>query len=164
MQIEQKEYLAIYTTEYDDTYYIDCITQEDNQMIKKAMIKEDKQKYEADINYNIADPSATISTVSQIVKVSKLNRAIGENLKLLYNYRCQICGENISKIYGVDIVETHHIEPFVESLNNNAENQIIVCPNHHRVIHRAEPIFNRKKLLFIYINGVEEKVVLNKHL
>jgi len=89
------------------------------------------------------------------VKIRKLNRAIGETLKLLYNYRCQICGENIGARYGVSIVE---------SLNNNAENQVIICPNHHRIIHRARPVFNRRKLIFVYNNGVEERIILNQHL
>ncbi|WP_323054225.1 HNH endonuclease [Thermoclostridium stercorarium] len=94
----------------------------------------------------------------------KLNRAIGESLKLLYNYCCQICGENISTRYGVNIVESHHIDPFVESLNNNAENQVIICPNHHRIIHQARPVLDRRKLIFVYHNGLEERIVLNQHL
>lgn len=161
---EQKEYLAIYTTEYDDTYYLECITQEDTRIIKDVLVNEDEQDYEASINYNVIDTSASIAVVSQLVKVRRLNRAIGENLKLLYNYKCQICGEDVGYRYGVHVVESHHIDPFVESLNNNAQNQLIICPNHHRVIHRAVPIFKRKKLIFIYQNGVEEKVILNKHL
>ncbi len=161
---EQKEYLIMYTTEYPDTYLLECITQDDTRVIKETIAREDEQKYEADINYNIVDPNAAINEVNQIVKIRKLNRAIGETLKLLYNYRCQICGENISVKYGVNIVESHHIDPFVESLNNNAENQLIVCPNHHRIIHIAKPAFHRRELIFVYQNGVEERIVLNRYL
>jgi len=161
---EIKEYLAIYTTEYPDTYLLECITQEDTRIIKETMVHEDEQEYEASINYNTVDPNATIAAVNQIVKIRKLNRAIGESLKLLYNYRCQICGENISARYGVNVVESHHINPFVESLNNNSENQVIICPNHHRIIHRARPVFDRRKLIFVYHNGVEERIILNRHL
>lgn len=160
----QKEYLAIYTTEYPDTYLLECITQEDTRTLKETMVCEDEQEYEASINYKIIDPNATIDAINQIVKIRKLNRAIGESLKLLYNYCCQICGENISERYGVNVVESHHIEPFVESLNNNAKNQIIICPNHHRIIHRAGPVFNKRKLIFAYDNGAEEKIILNRHL
>jgi len=161
---EQKEYLAIYTTEYPDTYLLECITQEDTKVLKEAIVFEDEQEYEASINFNIIDPTAKIAVINQIVKIRKLNRAIGENLKLLYNYSCQICGENISARYGVNIVESHHIDPFVESLNNNAENQVIICPNHHRIIHRARPVFDKRKLIYVYNNGLEERIVLNKHL
>jgi len=161
---EKKEYLAIYTTEYPDTYLLECITQEDTNVLKKTMVNEDEEKYEASINYNTSDPNASIAIVNQIEKIRKLNRAIGETLKFLYNYCCQICGENISAKYGVYIVETHHIDPFVESLNNDAENQIIICPNHHSIIHKARPIFDRRKLIFVYHNGVEERIALNQHL
>jgi 5-methylcytosine-specific restriction protein A len=160
----QGEYLAIYTTEYPDTYLLECITQEDTRIIKETMVHEDEQEYEASINYNTVDTTATIAAVNQIVKIRKLNRAIGESLKLLYNYRCQICRENIGEKYGVNIVESHHIDPFVESLNNNAENQVIICPNHHRIIHRAKPVFDRRKLIFVYHNGVKERIMLNQHL
>ena len=35
--------------------------------------------------------------------------------------------------YGSHIVEAHHIDYFVSSLNNDASNQLIVCPNHHSI-------------------------------
>lgn len=161
---EYKEYLAIYTTAYPDTYLLECITLEDTKVAKTIMAREDEQKYEASINYNLVDPNAAIAAMNQIVKIRKLNRAIGENLKLLYDYRCQICGENFGSKYGANITESHHIDPFVKSLNNNTENQIVVCPNHHRIIHRANPIFDRKKLVFIYDIGVQESIILNHHL
>lgn len=161
---DRKEYLAIYTTEYPDTYLLECITQEETQVFKHTVVNEHEDAYEAGINYNIIDSTASIAEVNQTVKIRKLNKAIGENLKLLYNYRCQICGENISLRYDVDVVEAHHINPFVKSLNNNANNQLIICPNHHRIIHKAEPVFNRKKLLYVYQNGLEERIVLNQHL
>jgi 5-methylcytosine-specific restriction protein A len=87
---DQREYLAIYTTKYPDTYLLECITQEDTKIIREAMAHEDEQEYEASINYNTVDHTATIAIVNQMVKVRKLNRAIGETLKLLYNYCCQI--------------------------------------------------------------------------
>ena len=46
------------------------------------------------------DAKATIVTSKRLVKVRKLNRLIGENLKLLYGYRCQICGKLIVDEYG----------------------------------------------------------------
>ncbi|MCX7923846.1 MAG: hypothetical protein N3B21_17820 [Clostridia bacterium] len=42
-------------------------------------------------------------------------------------------------------------------------------PNHKdilqiRVIHKAEPVFDRDRLIFVYLNGIEEGLMLNKHL
>lgn len=53
---------------------------------------------------------------------------------------------------------------FVKSLNNDMDNQLIVCPNHHSIIHDVDPVFDRRRLIYIYKNGLEEKLVLNKHL
>ena len=40
----------------------------------------------------------------------------------------------------------------------------IAKPSFHRIIHQASPIFDRKKLSFIFPNGVIEKVKLDRHL
>ena len=98
------------------------------------------------IEYELEDKNSDIEKRLQIVKIRKLNRKIGENLKLLYEYRCQICGQITGQKYGLHIAEAHHIDYFVNSLNNDANNQMIVCPNHHSVIHDENPVFDRKKM------------------
>lgn len=138
---ECKEYLAVYTTEYDDTYVL-----------------------EAEFNFDTTDDTAGLNVKEQIGKIRKLNKKIGDNLKMLYGYRCQICGRLIGEEYGSHVAEAHHIDYFVKSLNNDASNQIIVCPNHHSIIHDVNPVFDRKRLLYAYKNGMEEKLVLNRHL
>ena len=164
IQEEDKEFLAIYTTEYEDTYVLECITKPELAEARSLLLHEDEQGYEASVNYPVTDSTVSIETIQQLAKIRKLNRAIGDNLKMLYEYKCQICGDNFGKRYDAHIVESHHINPFVVSINNDAANQIIICPNHHRVIHRAEPVFDRGRLLFVYKNGVEERLLLNKHL
>lgn len=115
-------------------------------------------------NYEYHDPSASIIESMMITKIRKLNRIIGTELKGLYDYKCQICGQNIGMDYGTRIAEAHHIDYFIKSLNNDAANQLIVCPNHHSVIHDVNPIFDRDKLIYIYPNGLKEGLKLNKHL
>ena len=161
---DKKEFLAIYTTEYEDTYLVECITHAETVEVRGFLVKEDEQSYEASINYSFNDPTASIERIYQLAKIRKLNRAIGDNLKMLYEYRCQICGDDFGKRFDAHVVESHHIDPFVVSMNNNAANQIIICPNHHRVIHKAEPVMDRRKLILLYPNGAEEKIILNKHL
>lgn len=159
-----KEYLVIYTTVNEDTYIFETITCSELNDIKSLIVKEKEVQYEAEVNYNKEDKSADILLREGLVKVRKLSRAIGDNLKELYGYRCQICGEQIGVKYGASIVEAHHIEYFVKSLNNDASNQIIVCPNHHSIIHATNPKFVKDKKVFVYPNGVIEKLVLNRHL
>lgn len=52
----------------------------------------------------------------------------------------------------------------MHSLNNDANNHMIVCPNNHSIIHDAAPIFDRKRMVYRFGNGMEEKLMLNKHL
>ena len=159
-----KEYLAIYTTEYEDTFLLEPIVQDDFQVMKKAIQGMRERTVENEIEYEMEDKSSGIEKRLQIVKIRKLNRKIGENLKLLYGYRCQICGQVIGEKYGLHIAEAHHIDYFVNSLNNDANNQMIVCPNHHSVIHDANPVFDRRRMVYRFDNGVEETIRINKHL
>ena len=140
-----KEYLAIYTTEYEDTFLLEPIAQDDFQVMKKAIQGMRERTVENEIEYEMEDKSSGIEKKLQIVKIRKLNRKIGEK-------------------YGSHIAEAHHIDYFVNSLNNDANNQMIVCPNHHSVIHDANPVFDRRRMVYRFDNGVEERISLNKHL
>ena len=159
-----KEYLAIYTTEYEDTFLLEPIAQDDFQVMKKAIQGMRERTVENEIEYEMEDKSSGIEKRLQIVKIRKLNRKIGENLKPLYGYRCQICGQVIGEKYGLHIAEAHHMDYFINSLNNDANNQMIVCPNHHSVIHDANPVFDRRRMVYRFDNGVEETIRINKHL
>ena len=82
----------------------------------------------------------------------------------MYGYRCQLCGQLIGEEFGSHIAEAHHIDYFVKSLNNDESNQIIVCPNHHSIIHDTDPVFDRKRKMYRYRNGKEQHLVLNRHI
>lgn len=159
-----KEYLAIYTTEDDDAYVLDTIVSEEMSILQETVRDKPERIVEAEIDYAEKDEGAGLVINQRLVKVRKLNRLIGENLKLLYDYRCQLCGKLIGEEFGSHIAEAHHINYFVNSLNNDANNQMIACPNHHSIIHDANPVYDRRRRLYRYANGVEQRLVLNKHL
>ena len=161
---DNKEYLAIYTTEYDDSYVLETIGAEDMQVLRDTLAGHSERILEAEFNFDVTDDTAGFKEKQQIIKIRKLNKKIGDNLKRLYRYRCQICGKIIGESYGSHVAEAHHIDYFVKSLNNDASNQIIVCPNHHSIIHDVDPEFDRRRLLYVYANGFEEKLMINKHL
>ena len=136
----------------------------DIQVVKLSMQGMQEHSVEAAFNYDIADGNSGWELQIQEAKIRKLNRKIGENLKRLYGYRCQICGKVIGEQYALYIAKAHHIDYFVHSLNNDANNQMIICPNHHSIIHDADLIFDRTRMVYRFDNGVEEKLILNKHL
>ena len=161
---EMKEYLAIYTTEYDDSYILEPIVASDLEVYRSSIENQKERIVEASIDYDVTDPNAGFAENERLTRIRKLNRKIGENLKILYNYRCQICGKTIGEEYGSHIAEAHHIDYYVNSLNNDSNNQMVVCPNHHSIIHDANPRFDRKRMLYLYPNGVEQRIVVNLHL
>lgn len=161
---EMKEYLAIYTTEYPDAYLIETITSEDVSILRKELTGHSERVAEAQFNFDTTDDTAGFNEKIQLVKIRKLNKKIGDNLKRLYEHRCQICGKMVGEPYGSHVAEAHHIDYFVKSLNNDASNQLIVCPNHHSIIHDVNPTFDKKHLMYTYDNGFQEQLILNKHL
>ncbi|MCI7001180.1 MULTISPECIES: hypothetical protein [unclassified Prevotella] len=49
-------------------------------------------------------------------------------------------------------------------LNDNSTNIIIISPNYHRIIHKNNPHFNRKKFQFEFPNGKVLRLKLYEHL
>lgn len=116
---------------------------------------------ESIINANDTKSTILLKLVDQKTRV--YNPKVIDNLKKLYKYRCQIC-EYSAQEYEAHIVEAHHIIPFSDAQNNDADNIIILCPNHHRIIHRANPILEREKKIFLFPNKTELEIKLNMHL
>lgn len=159
---EQQEYLVLSTTEFPNVFIADCITQKEKNEIKaefKQMSELDFETFESR-----EDTSATIKEVNRVQKIRKLDRSIGDTLKKLYDYRCQMTGERTGENYLALVVEAHHIAPFTESMNNDTSNIIILSPSYHRIIHKVKPEWLQNELAFKYPNGLKEKVMLNKHL
>lgn len=108
--------------------------------------------------------TADIRIVNGIKKIRVYNTGIINKLKLLYSFRCQICGEKVGEKYDANVILAHHIDYFSKSKNNNATNIMIVCPNHHNIIHSTDPVFDRENLSYHYPNGFVEKLKINYHL
>lgn len=112
---------------------------------------------------NSTDDSATVKIKTSPTTARIYDPKIIAQLKRLYKGKCQICGSRPLGL-SVDICEAHHIDYFATSHNNNASNIIILCPNHHRAIHKLKPSFDPERLIFTYADGREESVQLNVHL
>lgn len=161
---ELKSSLSFYTTDNPNVLEAVPITSSDYQEAKRQLseLAITENNFE---DMLLTDNNATIVEENHLIKIRKLDRNVCLNLKKLYNFRCQICGQLISAPYGdKPVVDAHHIDFFTQSLNNNYNNVIILCPNHHRVVHTYQPLFKRQTKLFEYPNGYKEKVLLNFHL
>jgi predicted restriction endonuclease len=96
------------------------------------------------------------SLEKEIISLNRVQRSqkLSEHLKRLYNYRCQLCspteeGISSSRIMlenGKEYVEVHHILPISEATKriyedetnldvDSYKNIVVVCPNHHKMLH-----------------------------
>ena len=150
-------------TAMPNVFILDCISSEE----RNKAATEIRQMSELDFENAFEareDANAGIREISGIRRIRQLDRSIGDSLKRLYDFRCQMTGERIGSEYDVLVVEAHHIVPFTLSMNNDTSNIIIVSPDYHRIIHKAKPVWDCKKLSFKFPNGLQERVKVNKHL
>ena len=159
---EHQEFLALSTTDLPNVFVADCITTAVKPEVKTIV------STMSDLDFETFEPredkNAGIKQVTRLQKVRQLDRSIGDSLKLLYDYRCQMTGEKEGDEYNALVVEVHHIIPFTESMNNDTSNIIILSPSYHRIIHKAKPVFDHPSLSFHFPNGLVEKVKIDKHL
>jgi hypothetical protein len=73
-------------------------------------------------------PSRVVYTVTRIVR----NTALGDELKNLYNYQCQVCGQRIDTPTG-PYIEVHHLRPLggEHAGPDSWDNMLVLCPNCH---------------------------------
>ncbi|MEY8350936.1 HNH endonuclease [Bacillus cereus] len=129
-----------------------------------------------------------IQTVLEVTEVTeqrvKRSRALANELKKLYDYKCQICdyeGEHIPLIEtdnGKYYAEVHHIRKISGWLDINEEeenldsylNVICLCAHHHKVVHYGNGGYDQlhfdeeNGLHFLSKNGGALKVITNYHL
>lgn len=159
---EYNSHVIFYGTPVNGVFVLECNPSNNFADIQKSFQGITEEEFE--MLTPIEDKTASIKELSRIQRIRHLDRSIGDTLKKLYEYRCQMTGEQIGEKYGITCVEAHHIIPFTESLNNDTSNIIILSPSYHRIIHQAKPFFNRKQLAYEFSNGLIEKVILDKHL
>ena len=159
---EHQEFLALSTTDLPNVFVADCITTAVKAEVKTIV------STMSDLDFETFEPredkNAGIKQVTRLQKVRQLDRSIGDSLKLLYDYRCQMTGEKEGDEYNALVVEAHPIIPFPASMNNDTSNIIILSPSYHRIIHKAKPVFDHPSLSFHFPNGLVEKVKIDKHL
>ena len=160
------EYVRLYLVDSLNMIYVECCYSEDFEQLAETLRTIPEEVYEAsdDDKFFMTDKTASIIEKELLVKYRKMDRSIILMLKKFYDYRDEISGEKIGTEYGDSVVEAHHIDYFTKSQNNDSTNIIIISPNYHRIIHKNNPHFNRKKFQFEFLNGEKLKLKLYDHL
>ncbi len=160
------EYMRLYLTTSSDVLCMECCSSSDYQQLAHTLsvIPEEVYEQSDDDQFFMADKTASIEEKQRLVKYRRIDRSIILTLKRFYDYRDEISGEKIGDAYGDSVVEAHHIDYFTKSQNNDSTNIIIISPNYHRIIHKNNPRFNRKKFQFEFENGEVLRLKLYEHL
>ena len=160
------EYMRLYLTTSSDVLCMECCSSSDYQQLAHTLsvIPEEVYEQSDDEQFFMADKTASIEEKQRLVKYRRIDRSIILTLKRFYDYRDEISGEKIGDEFGDSVVEAHHIDYFTRSQNNDSTNIIIISPNYHRIIHKNNPHFNRKKFQFEFENGEVLRLKLYDHL
>lgn len=90
------------------------------------------------------------------------DRAFTIQLQQIYRGRCQICGWEPRRRYGTELCEAHHVRWLSRGGEDNLNNLVLICPNHHRAIHRCDAPFDWEQRAFVFL-GAPEFVTLREH-
>jgi hypothetical protein len=91
------------------------------------------------------------------------NRTLVRELHVLYRGRCQLCGFDPQLLYQVNACCGHHVVYLSRGGADLLTNMMLICPNHHEVIHAANAVFDFSDLHYVFANGRREPLVLNQH-
>ena len=83
-------------------------------------------------------------------------------LRDIYNGCCQICAWSPRAVYGNDICEAHHVQWISRGGIDALSNLVLVCPNHHRAIHRFDAPYDWADNSFQF-GASSEALMLQKH-
>jgi hypothetical protein len=92
------------------------------------------------------------------------NPALADTLKSYYRYRCQVCGNDFEPRYSTSLAESHHVQYLSQGGLDVSQNIIVLCPNHHRIVHATDARFNRHELAYDFPNGLRERLLMPDHL
>lgn len=113
-------------------YYCECCNE---KFFSRRKIKEDRHKYcpkcKKILGKKAIEESTSILDLSKRTMIKILKRC---------NCECAICGWNESTC------DVHHIIPKSEGGNDENDNLILVCPNHHRILHTIKDKYSYEYL------------------
>lgn len=92
------------------------------------------------------------------------DRRLAQELRDLYDGACQLCRWAPRQGYGADLCEAHHVRWLSRGGPDALDNLVLVCPNHHRAIHRLDAPYDFGRGGFVFRAATEQLVVLRHEL
>lgn len=165
--LDTKAYLSDYSFDELSAIVRSLIANADKISTTDSVIENVSEITEEELEQiiNARDSTSRIEYRTSVTKsVRVYDHSIISGLKALYRGRCQLCGCLPLEEFEADISEAHHIEYYSETQNNDASNILILCPNHHSIIHKLNPVFNKNSLEYRFPDGTVLGLKLNYHI
>lgn len=102
--------------------------------------------------------------INQLIQQPSRSKALSRQIHEMYHGRCQICGFDPILLYGVEACHAHHLMYLSRGGADSLDNMILLCPNHHSVIHATDAVFDFHDLSFVFAANQRERIALNYHL
>ena len=90
------------------------------------------------------------------------SRHLVHQLRELYDGQCQICSWSPRLGYKADLCEAHHVQWLCRGGLDDMANMVLICPNHHRAVHRCDAPFDWGQSAFLF-NGDGERLAVARH-
>lgn len=97
-----------------------------------------------------------------ISRVVRRDHDLVEQLREIYRGCCQLCGWSPRSTYSAELCEAHHVRWLSRGGDDQLSNLVLVCPNHHRAIHRCDAPFDFPSGAFVF-PGAPEVLTLAEH-
>lgn len=133
------------------------------ERLEALLVSRDPQAVEAllqDEPSGLAEERRRYLFMQAIKRDPRLVQALRER----YHGRCQICAWEPRTLYGTDVCETHHIQWLSRGGYDTESNLVLLCPNHHRAIHRCDAQFDWDRLRFVFTPEHSEALTLRAHI
>ena len=85
-----------------------------------------------------------------------------EEIEYIINFKDSTSKIQVSKSETKKRV--YNMNYFYKSYNNDASNLIVLCPDHHRLIHKLNPKYDEEDKSFVFSNGKRLKITIDHHL
>ncbi len=143
-------YALVTGKEYDDSVFaVDEVEQEEIIAIDKLKNRQEIIRY-----LNSVVPIENEQIEYHGKRYKRDNKTIAD-IKIIRNFKCQICGNSILKKDGSFYIEAAHIVPKHKYGTEIPENILILCPNHHKEFDfgKRKVIAHDKEKIIFELNG-----------
>ena len=151
-------YLSMTGKEFNDEL-INNDELEQQEIIEVYSAEKNKSKIIDDLS-NLKETEPETIVINQ--KTFKRDNKTIAQLKILRDFKCQICGTSIRKKNNQFYIEAAHIKPKCNKGRETPDNILILCPNHHKEFDFGERIIKKhtSSLIEFELNGKMYKIDL----